>query len=729
MHPKHDGYTRRAGVLPKGMLESSETGAEAPEECLANYEFKLGYRTGEDEPAREFYAPCLERAASYDRAVGFFRSTVFEIIGKEIIDFAQRGGRMRLLCSPELSRADIQALKDGTTQRDEIQERSLDRDIEFLLRNAKTQTRFEALATLIAVGSLDLRIVSKKSGYGMFHEKLGIFRDAHGNTLSFAGSNNESGLGWFEEGNLEAFEVFCSWLPSGEHRVARHLARFRDLWEGTARDAVTTPLPEAIRLRMLRIARPSLSDVRLPRCEARETQAPYGRVPYPHQVEALQNWRAAGFRGIFHHATGSGKTFTAILAIKEHLEAGGVVLIVVPSQLLLTQWQSELSSELPDAIVMLAGGGNNAWKKPGRLRVHTRSQEQPGAQRIVLATMQTASTAAFLSQLSGGEHMLLVADEVHQTGSEQHRRLFGIDAGRRLGLSATPERYGDSAGTEAILEYFGPVVEPPFLLQDAIGAGRLVEYEYFPHAVHLSEEESERWSELSERISREIARSSGGDEDGRALTERAKLLLIQRARIAKKAAGKVELATEVLRHEYQSGQRWLVYCEDSEQLSQCRKQLLDAGLPALEYHTQMTGDPKETLKKFVRSGGILVSIRCLDEGVDIPEITHALILASSQNPRQFIQRRGRVLRQCPRIGKTFAMIHDAIAVPPIGSAAGEHDALVRAEIARALEFAEHALNRYASAELRQIAMDQNLDLELLESLGEEDETGERTEEG
>ena len=210
--------------------------------------------------------------------------------------------------------------------------------------------------------------------------------------------------------------------------------------------------------------------------------------------------------------------------------------------------------------------------------------------------MQTASTDSFLDQLADGEHLMIVADEVHQTGSDQHRKLFGIDAGRRLGLSATPERYGDPIGTEEMFEYFGPVVQPPFLLQDAIGAGRLVQYEYFPHAVRLSDEESERWMELSERISREIARSSSGSEDGATLSDHAKLLLIQRARIAKKAAGKLDLASDILRREYEAGQRWLVYCEDLEQLAACRQNLLAGGLATLEYHTQMAGDPKGTLR-------------------------------------------------------------------------------------------------------------------------------------
>jgi superfamily II DNA or RNA helicase len=277
-----------------------------------------------------------------------------------------------------------------------------------------------------------------------------------------------------------------------------------------------------------------------------------------------------------------------------------------------------------------------------------------------------------------------------------------IDAGARLGLSATPKRFGDPEGTQRMFDYFGPIVEPRITLADAVRADRLVPYEYFPHPIHLTASEAEEWKIQTHAIKQEIARQKADSEGRKVLSERAKMLLIRRSRIAKKAAAKVNLAARVLKENFEKGQSWLVYCEDSDQLAQVLQALNDDGLSAVEYHSNMTGDREATMKWFRSFGGILVSIRCLDEGVDIPAVSHALILASSQNPRQFIQRRGRVLRKAP--GKALAVIHDAIVVPVDPEEDNEQLGLLRAELLRSVEFADNALNRMAGAELRDIAM-------------------------
>lgn len=198
------------------------------------------------------------------------------------------------------------------------------------------------------------------------------------------------------------------------------------------------------------------------------------------------------------------------------------------------------------------------------------------------------------------------------------------------------------------------------------------------------------------------------------------MLLIQRSRIAKKAAAKVRLARDVLRAHFEKGQSWLVYCEDAEQLAQVLAVLRQEGMDPVEYHSKMDGDRAATMSWFRSFGGIMVSIRCLDEGVDIPDVSHALILASSQNPRQFIQRRGRVLRRAPN--KQVAVLHDAIVVPVSADEEPEQISLLKSELVRAIEFADHAINKGAGAELRDIAINMGIDPDgLLDSGVEEDE--------
>lgn len=692
-------------ALPQGTLPN-----------LSSLQLATEYRTGSADLVDDFYLPCLERASRYDRAAGYFRSSVLLIIQRALIDFARRGGRVRLVCSPEMSAEDVEALAQGYEDRDTIIGRSLTRDIDQLLATAATRDRTVALATLVATGALSVRIAFRLPGQGMYHEKMGVFSDTLGNTVTFKGSINESWSGWHEFGNVESFEVFCSWASDLDAvRISRHCHHFETLWVDRADGVRTTPFPDAAMRNLLHVARETLDDLHIP-----EREMPDGRKLLPHQAHALATWRENGCRGVIEHATGSGKTFTAITAIASQLKEGRVALVLVPSRLLLEQWALELSDEIADAVILRAGGGHDAWRSRGRIEAMTMPGDDLGP-RVVLATMSSAHSAEFLSRVVQGHHLLIVADEVHRLGSTENSTILSLDSGARLGLSATPRRFGDPDGTAKILAYFGGILPPPFTLADAVLAGRLVPYEYFPHPVLLSQEEAQKWSDLALRIKREMAKATDAKNPvptGDAAS-RIKQLLIRRARITKKATNKIRLTQRIVAEHYVKPAHWLVYCEDAEQLGAVRAALQSDGLDPLEYHSKMQGDRRETLAFFTRHGGILVSINCLDEGVDIPVVSHALILASSQNPRQFIQRRGRVLRRSE--GKTLAAVHDAIVLPPPPDPdLTSLDGIFRNEVRRAMEFARGAINRSAEADLIKLAIDLNIETPELEDAGIED---------
>jgi superfamily II DNA or RNA helicase len=675
-------------------------------------------RTGEIDPVAELYRPCLSIAEEYKRAVGYFRSSVFLVIGQTTVEFARRGGKMRLVCSPSIENADVASITEGYSSREEGIEKDILRDLDLLLAQDKTTYRTRILATLVARGTLEIRIAYRPEAQGLYHEKIGLFKDGAGNTVSFLGSANETWNGWHFLGNHEALEVFCSWKGASENeRVQRHDQYFERLWLGLVNGVETVEFPEACRRKLLSSSLGNADDIDVSQLE--ESEPNTRRKPLPHQSGALEAWAQVGKKGILEHATGSGKTFTAILAIKEHIEKGKPALVLVPSRLLLEQWALELRDELPHSVLMLAGSGHIRWKQPGRLRAMTDPNSLAGP-RIVLATMQTASGEEFRRNIRGGEHLMVVADEVHQSGSSHHSNLFSIDSGVRLGLSATPKRFGDPEGTARIFRYFGDIVPPPVTLQDAIRAKRLVEYRYYPRPVRLTAEEAEEWKKLTLQIVREMGGKS--DEGVKPLTERAKVLLIRRSRIAKKASAKIALASEVISENYEEGDRWLVYCEDSSHLTDVMNALRCKGLSPIEYYSNMDGDKDATLNWFKTFGGILVSIKCLDEGVDIPTIDHALILASSQNPRQFIQRRGRVLRKSH--GKEVAEIYDAIVVPVSLEDEREQTTLLRSEYRRAVEFADSAINRGAAAELRAIAIELGFDPDELNENGIEEKEDE-----
>ena len=417
---------------------------------------------------------------------------------------------------------------------------------------------------------------------------------------------------------------------------------------------------------------------------------------FKHQQDAIDKWELNDHHGVLEHATGSGKTVTALKAAHDHLKIGGVVLILVPSKLLFKQWQEEINDEIDDPVIMLAGNQNNKWKK-GQLRRFVRA-DLNNSFRIVLSIMQTATSDEFIDSFSESKNLLLIADEVHQIGSKEKSKVMQINAKKRLGLSATPKRHGDPDGTEKIINYFNKIIQPPFSLNDAISAGRLVPYRYFPGLLHLTREESDQWRIETEKIRKEIA-ITNNDKKGFFLSKRASMLLINRSRIAKKSKCKLKYTKKVIQENFEKGQKWLIYCEDQDQLNDVKKIIENLKLDVFEYHSNMSGSSEETLDLYEHNGGILVSIKCLDEGVDIPSISHALILASSQNPRQFIQRRGRVLR-VHGSQKTHADLYDALIVPIDIDIEPEQIALLKSEIVRAYEFASNALNKSAAIELK-----------------------------
>ena len=697
---------------------------------LRDLTLKLSYHKGEDDIATDFYMPCMRRSLRYDRAVGFFSSSVFLLAWPSLREFAASGGQMRIVCSPVLKSSDVDALNVGYNSSGVQQfEAEAHRELSRLLASPILQKPTKILASLVASGVIDLRIAwvgpeTPGRGRRIFHDKVGIFLDANEQRVVFKGSMNETLPGLAADGNLESIDVYASWRnEENTQRVDDEVHYFDNLWNDNQPGVTVTPFPEVIQRELREIAEEARWEEYVDEicidleaaASACADRGPISRTPRPHQVSALEAWAQRGRRGILEHATGSGKTFTALCAVRDSLDRGEVPLVLVPSELLLTQWREELTRtfEADELRLLVCGGGHQAWNKQRRLSLWTR-EDGTGDSRIVLATIQTASSDLFRQVLQEGPHLFVVADEVHRMGSATHRKLLEIASGPRLGLSATPRRSGDPVGTAALMDYFEGVVPPPFTLQDAIATGTLTPYWYHPHRVSLNVNEQQRWDLLTAQIGRQLA--IRGDTASALLDEGIKRLYIRRSRIAKKAADKGTLAAQVLSQHFEDGQRWLVYCDDQEQLRAVRGRIEETGLPAVfEYHAAMEGDRASTLRLFEQSGGVMAAIRCLDEGVDIPAMSHALILASSRNPREFIQRRGRVLRTAP--GKFISHIHDAVVLPsdmevdvPVGS-------MVRGELARAIEFGQHAENPDGVVELRTIAVDYGLDWETLTEEG------------
>lgn len=701
---------------------------------LSDLSLQPSYHKGQDDIANEFYLPCMDRAVEYDRAIGFFKSSIYLIAWKSLANFVNRDGEMRIICSPVLAEEDTKAIQEGyKAQSDEKLAASLRSTIEEMLSSPSLEKPTKVLAALVAEGVIEFKIATvgeepDPRHKRLFHDKVGIFRDRPTNKnpdkVAFKGSMNETWAGLAMDGNLESVDVYVSWGgPRETSRISDEEGYFEDLWRNDYESVTVRSFPDVAKQELVSAAEAvdwqALTDEIVEEIERSQLMSPdigsNPRTPLPHQRQALEAWEERGRRGILEHATGSGKTFTALCAIRGALKQNEVPLIFVPNTDLLTQWESELRSTNQDLDpkLLICGGGNTQWRRDGLLRSWTRAN---GDARIVLTTMQTAISNDFRPLLEEGKHLFFIADEVHRIGSPEHQKILNIDSGPRLGLSATPRRAGDPEGTEAIINYFHGIVQPPFTLRDAIDAGRLAPYFYHVHTVSLTPDEQEDWKKETKKISKRYAMAKSDDESNPYELDYIKQLQIKRAKIIKKARKKVNKAIEIINRYYEPDHRWLVYCSDLEQLAAIVSTLREQGYNnVLEYHSKMDGNREQTLNYFERNGGIIVSIKCLDEGVDIPNATHALILASSKNPREFIQRRGRVLRKSEN--KNFAHIHDVVVVPHDTDVEAPVANILEGEISRSIKFGEDAESSKAIADLKEIAIDAGIDFEEIAETG------------
>ncbi|RRJ28806.1 DEAD/DEAH box helicase [Halocatena pleomorpha] len=445
----------------------------------------------------------------------------------------------------------------------------------------------------------------------------------------------------------------------------------------------------------------------------------------PYQEEAVQNWMKTGGRGILKMATGTGKTLTSLLASRELYERQGerlALIVAAPYQHLVEQWKSAMTDFNMDPI--LAYKSRSRWEDDFA-RAVTDFNWGANDHLSVITTHKTFSSNHFQNVLSRleGEESLLILDEVHHMGASHYREQLPSNIQNRMGLSATPERYYDDTGTERLFNYFGNGVVFEYGIRKAIDNGFLCEYYYIPHIIELTEDEEHRYFDLSQRI----GKLSHVVDDDIELTEddRLKSLLIKRARLIGTAENKIKRLTELV-SEQEDIKHTLVYCgdgsvesdeshEETQRHVDATAQTLgrDLGLKVHPFTAQETQSEQERLlNKFEnRDLQALVAIRCLDEGVDVPATETAYLLASSTNPIQFVQRRGRILRQYP--DKEQAVIHDFIVSPPKSmnpntmgkSQFSIERKLISKELKRASVFAEDALN-HPDAELQRLPTSQ-----------------------
>ena len=650
---------------------------------LKELPLRLTYRSGRDNLVRDFFVPCLEAAVVYHRAAGYFTSAGLALAARGVASLASRSGRMRLVVSPHLSSDDIEALERAQAEPaialKAIAARSL-ADIE----DALIKDRLNALAWLAAAGLLEIRLALRidqrgKYGTGLFHAKTGVFTDADGNHVSFTGSANETAGGFIE--NFEQIDVFRSWQDT-EGRVLAALEDFDALWSDQTTGLRVIEFSQAGRdlLERYRDRRNPPPGLELERIEEGDDiksafEPPPGLDLRPYQKDAIRAWSKEGGRGILAMATGAGKTITAlVLAAKVAERNRPLMLIVVcPFIHLCRQWISEIAGFGATAVACFEG--RQRWES--RLDdAYQRLSAGLDPLQVVVTTNATFLSDAFQSRLlprvnAGNIHHLLIADEVHNLGSTRAQKALPEGIRLRLGLSATPERHLDPVGTSAVLDYFGGIIFK-YGIAEAIAEGRLCRYRYHPLLVELTDDEADQYLEITNRL----ARFMHGDGPDQELNQTAMHLLMRRARLVGAAANKLQVLDQLISRLDQRPSQAIFYCGDgrtTDQLGQEEVRQIQAvakllsdkhGLRVRNFTYRESANERDEILRDLKSGFLdgVVAIRCLDEGIDLPDLRTGFLLASATNPRQFVQRRGRLLRNAP--GKERAIIYDFFVAPP-----------------------------------------------------------------
>ena len=704
---------------------------------------KTKYETPGSSLGKDFIRPALAECILYRRETGWFRSSALRVWAGSLIDVLQNDNiKIEIIAYPEIDQTLFRSLKDTLSAEEKAKKLEEHRETILLKAltvqsNAEKHTpevgRYigELLSYLIASKKLEIKFVTLVNEENwkivednaevegeLTHIKRGYFKFSCGTYLSFTGSANESLGGLMKQG--EVFYVYDSRKDSYKLPAADIKNDVDITWDEKKVGYKTHKISSKLLKKIKKIApsskpkRPFIEsldkteenhevhqdlnqDEKLPKKlqpdsteEIKETFE-----LRPHQEKVLKNWILNDYKGIVQHATGSGKTITGIYAVKHFFEkVGGTnAIIIVPSTILQDQWMNEILEHIPDADLYRIGGriGSSSWKD--NVKSNT-SPSRLGKKQIVLGVRQSICKKTFYEQVNVGNHLMVLVDELHTIGAKESSNFLNtIQLKYKLGLSATYERANDYLGTKRIIDYFDKALEPKYGLSEAIADKRLVQYDYELLTVSLNAEEEESWIEQSKKISAEWAKYEA-NKTKKAMPGKLKMMLIERAKISKKASNKTKKAVDVIKKNYEHDevQRWLVYCQDLDQLGELQQKLFKEGFICSVYYSDLEEETKKvTLEEFYNKGGILLSIKCLDEGVDIPAADHALILASSSNKREYIQRRGRVLRVDKNNVFKRAKVFDLMTV-----AQSLNDkyirSLVRTELTRAFEFSEHARN-------------------------------------
>ena len=711
------------------------------------------YRPDEENSPEKFFNDCLNNSKEFDLQLGYFSSATISVLADGFATFISNGGKMRLVINHIVSEEDKEAIEKGVLGKGIIE--CFDLTNFEKLRDTFDEYQkqfFECLAFLIYDKRIEIKIIRPRNKKGIAHTKSGQFRDGD-STTSFTGSANFTISGLFN--NLEEIKIDRS--DSIDMMVQKRIKSQRDEFELIMKEKKTNieylspdKLIAAIQsnfgdksIEELLDVEQKLRSIKKAKAQSQQTkpkpinsdgksvkgstpQFPYPSGPREYQQTAFNNWKNNKQKGLFAMATGTGKTITSLNCLLEIYKLKGYykAVILVPTITLVNQWEQECRKFNFTNIVKVCSK-NPRWRKQIDQLHFLESIEENGnnSSFIIISTYASFAIDNVFAELNSfaKTKTLLIADEAHNMGSPQIRnKIPAIKYARRIGLSATPEHPFDGARNRELFEFFGSADGFTFelLMEDAIRQKFLCQYFYYPHLVELTNEEMVKYTQLSKKIAKLFFSQRSKDEE-----EMLQVLLLARKRIVHKAANKLAIFKEIIENrltEKGNLKYSLIYVPEGNKpdndtisyaLNDDTSDDDNETLRLIDEYTKVVKDtsPKTTVKRFISGSSdrdsvlkdfadgtleVLTSMKCLDEGVDVPRSEFAVFCASTGNPRQFIQRRGRILRKHP--DKPFAVIHDLVVAPcmdhdDIDSFKAEQK-LIDSELRRVRDFAKLSLN-------------------------------------
>jgi len=621
-------------------------------------------------------------------------------------EFIQNDGTMELVLSPIFTPEDADAIYAGTAEQEDKISKSWIKQFDEI-KDKFEQDHTRALAWLLKNKHLTIKIAIFKDDLGrpvddqqiynvsFLKTKIGIYHGRNNNEfVSFKGNIdlNDPILG-----EAYNFDVFRYWDKSERERVEQHHQAFLQYWDNAMqvdedkRTITMIDLPTAVHKNLISKSFASKDQIKL-------TYLPTLRL---YQRKAVESWVNNNRVGILEMATGTGKSITAINAITELRKRCPTALVVAvsPFDTIARQWQTYFANAGFGHIVTL---NNPKWKQDLRDLITLLNLNVKKEINVVITSYNTYSTQNFIELIQTAKvPLMLLADEVHHAGAPIRRHGLLTEYKYRLGLTATFDRYYDDVGTKILSDYFDSVVFT-YNLKQAIRDKILVGYYYYPHYVDLTEDEYNRYVIATNRIAMLWAARKNDDN----IEDELERAIIQRSRIIRDATNKTPKFQEII-NAAPDLKHTLIYCSE-KQIDDVQTFLLRTSPPILSRRITAT-EPKnhEERAQIVRDLAnedyhAVVAIGVLDEGIDIPEAKQCVLLSSSGNPKQFIQRRGRVLRRFSgkykdNSTKDFAVIHDILVNPgldinPSISSKNIVRSILRSQIDRQRDMAELAIN-------------------------------------